>query len=1054
MSEKNFLIYRSSAGSGKTFTLVKEYLKLALADKHQPPRHYRSVLAVTFTNKASAEMKERILKSLREISTGKLSDGSQTMQNLLVNELHTDVPELRKRAGFLLQEILHNYADFAICTIDSFVHRIIRTFAYDLQLAVNFNIETDEENILSQCIDTLLSSIGEDEQLTSILLEFSKNRIDENKSWQIETDIRAFASNVMDENNRLRFDKLKGISIGEFVTLKETLQAAIREFENTMKQIADKAFELLKSNGLSPENFYRGRSGIYSYFKKLRDKEFDELLTNYVQQTINDDKWHASKNTDSEKAAVDRISGTIRELFNNAEKLRTAKIKRYYLYRSVYKNIYALTVINEIEKLIRQFKEEQNILFISEFNNRIAEVILKEPVPYIYERIGERYKHFLIDEFQDTSVVQWHNLLPLIDNALAEGKFSMVVGDGKQSIYRWRGGEVEQFAELPRVKNHFGNAFTPQREQNLIQQHSIKQLRSNFRSKAGIIQFNNELFRYFSNALLNDYGKKIYEELEQEYNPANDKGYISIDLITEAEKEIADERVLQTIAAYIALNRKKGFSYRDIAILVRFNNAGNKVADYLMQQGIPVVSSDSLLLGKSPEVALLINLLRYINNTTERVAASAVITYLCAKGFVPKEAEHALLLDLNTNRPTVELEELLPQYNIPFKRNYFLSLPLYDCCVELIRLFELNSMNALYIQFFLDELLSFTQSQASNIGAFTEWWEDRKNKASVILPEGINAVSIMTIHASKGLEFPVVILPFCDWIVKSADYIWIDIEEEDIAGLPATLVRASKDIKQTSYGAAAEEEEEKQVLDNLNLLYVALTRPENHLHIISRTPRHFQENINKWICAYLQQKGLYKKEQYHYEFGDWVDAKVDDENEKTEPVLKPLSLRNWKEIIRIKQSSGKVWDIEMLEEKRDKGIRLHYILSKINTITDVFPAIASCLLEGVLTEKNKTDYEETINHLLQQPVISRFFAPGLRVKNEVEILHSSVETLRPDRIVWDKEIVSVIDYKTGAASEKHHQQLRRYAMALNELGYHEVKKYLIYIQEAEVEEVQ
>ncbi len=1002
-------------------------------------------------------MKERILKSLKELSSGQHSGGTNTLQALLTTELRITDEELKKRSRYLLQEILHNYADFAICTIDSFVHRIIRTFAYDLKLSVNFNIETDEENVLSQCIDELISEIGNDPRLTEIMLEFSKNRIDDNKNWQIDADIKNFAGNIIDENNRLQLDKLKNTSVEQFVQLKEKLHRFILEFEQRLKAWAEAAFDLLKKTNLSPENFYRGNSGIYSYFKKIRNKEFDgeSLLTSYVRQTIDENKWYATKNNESENAAIDGISAGIQQLFIDIEQYRAANTEKYYLYSSVFKNIYALTVINEIEKLILKFKEEQNILFISEFNNRISEVILKEPVPFIYERIGEKYKHFLIDEFQDTSVVQWHNLLPLIDNSLSEGQFSMVVGDGKQSIYRWRGGEVDQFADLPKINNHFNNEYTPLREQNLISHHAVKQLNSNFRSRSGIVHFNNELFRFFSQSLLEEHGKKIYTDLEQQHNPAKDRGFISIDFIKHAEdNEETEALVLAKLKEYIELNLQKGFHYKDIAVLVRFNSTGNRVADYLMQQSIPVVSSDSLLLAKAAEISFIINALQYINNNYNLTAASAIVTYLCANRYIDALYEHDLLSRLNSTVKPSSLDALLQEHDYSFNRNYFLSLPLYDCCVELINLFALNTSNALYMQFFLDEVIAFTQNNSSNINVFIEWWDKRKTKASVILPAGINAVSIMTIHASKGLEFPVVIVPYCDWTVKSLDYVWINIADEGIQDLPVTLVKTSKDIKQTSYKNIAVLEEEKQVLDNLNLLYVALTRPENHLHIISRIPKNYQENIYKWLCVYLKQKGLFKDDLFYYPYGEWVEnSEVHKVLLKEDSILKGLHIRNWKNIIRIKQANEAIWNVEALEEKRDKGILMHYVLSKIKYLNDVEQAINTCVYEGVLPEKDKAETAAAIHTLLANPGISRFFEAGLPVKNEGSILTAEGQTLRPDRLVFDKDLVHVIDYKTGAASEIYHQQLARYAQALRELGCTNIKKHLIYIHEGIVEEV-
>ncbi|MFL5752675.1 MAG: UvrD-helicase domain-containing protein, partial [Bacteroidia bacterium] len=767
---------------------------------------------------------------------------------------------------------------------------------------------------------------------------------------------------------------------------------------------------------------------------------------------INENKWYtAEKNSASENAAIESISNELKKLFFQIEELRKEKGQQYFIYISVFKNIYSLTVVNEVEKLVSQFKEEQNILFISEFNNRISEVILKEPVPFIYERIGERYKHFLIDEFQDTSTVQWHNLLPLIDNSLAEGKFNMIVGDGKQSIYRWRGGEVEQFSSLPYVKDHFGNEFTVQREQSLISHHEFKNLASNFRSRAEVIKFNNEFFRFLSGAELGNDWKKIYDELEQKYNPENKGGYVSIDL-ADAEDDRENDITLEKMLEYIQLNLEKGYNYKDIAILVRTNSIGNKAADFLTRRSIPIVSSDSLLLERSAEINFLLNCLRVISNSNDLTSASGIINYLCQAGFIPGASEHELLAQLNSKTGPVKLEGLLAQHQLDLPLSSLLALPLFDCCVQLVNLFSLNKVNFIYVQFFLDEVISYTRTNSNNIHAFLEWWENRSANASVILPSGTNAVSIMTIHSSKGLEFPVVIIPYCDWIVKKTDFIWIDLEEKSLDELPVTLVKSSRDLKQTSYGSFADSEDEKQVLDNLNLLYVAMTRPVNHLHLISRIPKHHFPNVYKWLVGYLSYKNEFEKGVIHYEFGEWVNSS--DEKNKNNPVFSSSTkLRYWKDIIQIKEASSTIWSHEENEERKDKGILLHYILSKIRSARDIDEAIRQSVTEGYLKHTEKEETDKLLRALIGHPSVSPFFRPGLEIRNEAELLLNNGQTLRPDRIVFEGDTVYVIDYKTGKALEKYHEQLDKYAIALNQLGHKKVKKMLIYIGELKAEEV-
>ncbi len=1059
---KKFIIYRSSAGSGKTFTLVKEYLKLALSDTAVPPLYYRSVLAITFTNKASAEMKERILKSLREISSGNTSPGTQTLATILGEDLKISTDILKQRANALLQDILHNYADFSISTIDSFVHRIIRTFAYDLKLPVNFGIETDEKNILQQCIDQLIAEIGHVEEITSVLLEYARKRIEENKNWQIDKDLKEFAGNVMQENQRRHLNLLKNLHAADFEKIRKEIAAWIQEFESGLKVLAEEAISIIQQHNLKEENFYQGKKGIYNYYLKIINKDFvtENLRNTYVLNTVEQNKWKAGKNSPEINAAIDAVSGSLLKIFNAIEERRQKGVEQYYLYKAVFKNIYALSVVNEIERLVQEFKQKQNILYISEFNAHISEVVLKEPVPFIYERLGERYKHFLIDEFQDTSIVQWQNLLPLIENALSEDRLSMVVGDGKQAIYRWRGGEVDQFADLPYVTNYFENEYTPQRELTLIRQHQVKSLNNNFRSAVTIVGFNNSLFRGLSEQLLNEKGKKIYADMEQQFKPGHVAGAVSIDFLPpaldkqeESEEEEKEEEMLSKVMEYVHFNLKKGFSYKEMAILVRSNTAGNKIATHLLENNVPVVSSESLLIAKSPEVNFILNLFQQLNNPLNLVAASAIVSYLCRMQILPADEEHSLLVKLNDRKEKLYLEEILKKYSIYFNRNYFLSLPVYDCCVELINLFQLQQQDHLYLQFFLDEVFNFSRTNTANSYSFLEWWENRKLKAPVILPAGTNAITIMTIHASKGLEFPVVIVPYCDWIIKSAEYLWVDTEGNMPEQLPVVLLKANKEVQQTKYQSLANEEKEKQVLDNLNLLYVALTRPEFHLHIISRTPKHHLENIYKWLKNYLVQQQLWSDDKAYYEWGSWIEQQQGEAHKREEgPYLKGLELRNWRSIVRIKEGNELTWAEEEQEDRREAGLLVHYVMSKIKNYDDVDKAVLSCLQEGRMNEEQAKEVKNRLNLLMNHPEIRPYFKPGLAVRNEAEILLPSGQSLRPDRFILQPEPV-VIDYKTGKMMDVYREQLEGYANALKDLGYDRVKKLLIFINEVRIEEL-
>jgi len=515
MQEKNFVVYKSSAGSGKTHTLVKEYLKLVIIQ----PSQYRSILAITFTNKAANEMKQRILNNLKEIADfGNYSQSASVKYMLtdLITETGLDKNLIAERASSILQSILHNYSDFAITTIDSFIHGIIRSFAFDLKLPVNFEVEMDTDDLIEKVIDLLLSKVGIEEDLTKILVDFTKSKTDDEKSWNIDRELKVFAKFLLNEDSQAHIQKLKNLTLKDFSNIYKKIKQSVSYFEETLKREAKSALDLISLKGISEAAFYRGKTGISSFFQYIVSNRFDKLQPNsYVLRTIEEDKWYSAKASQDEIKAISEIKDYLVGHYNNIIRFTEQHYNRYIILNQIKRNLYPMALLNEIEKVIDDYKAENNILLISEFNKKIAEIVLNEPVPFIYERTGEKYKHFLIDEFQDTSELQWLNLIPLLDNSLAEGNLIMIVGDGKQAIYRWRNGDVEQFARLPEIYKDKDTPLHQQREMNFKRQYDENILRKNYRSKNQIVRFNNEFFSFISQKLSETH-KDIYKDIIQD----------------------------------------------------------------------------------------------------------------------------------------------------------------------------------------------------------------------------------------------------------------------------------------------------------------------------------------------------------------------------------------------------------------------------------------------------------------------------------------------------------------------------------------------------------
>jgi ATP-dependent exoDNAse (exonuclease V) beta subunit len=1037
---KNFVIYKSSAGSGKTFTLVKEFLKIALSDSQEPPQRYKRILAITFTNKAAAEMKERVLKALKELSEGQ----NKSLSTILCEELNTDAAALKKRSRILLFDILHNYGNFSISTIDSFTHTIIRNFSHDLQLPVNFDIETDESEIISKCIDLLISRIGIDEDITKLVLEFSKSKTEEQKSWQVDAEIKSFAEKILRNSDTERTAVLRSLTIADFVEIRKQLTSRNKTLDKELKETGDAFFELLKQNQLEVKDFFQTNSGICGYFKKLSELRFteDNLVNSYVKSTINENKWYTSKKGNgSTEATIDGISSRLRALFEKAQELLEKDLGNYIVRRAILKDLYSLSLINEIDKLVQTFKEEENILFISEFNQRIAQIISLEPVPFIYEKIGERYKHFLLDEFQDTSSTQWQNLLPLLDNSLSEGNFNLVVGDGKQSIYRWRGGEAEQFDSLPQLPLMKQSDNKSSWEASLGRNADIRQLEYNYRSLENVIAFNNDFFNWISEKELHEKWKKIYQSVSQKTREGSKGGYVTLDFIPKEEEK---NKGLELAYGYIRQNLQSGYRLKDIVIIVRRNSEGNQVADFLTAKNIPVISSDSLLLKNSVSVRFLLDMLIFLSQPENAVSATSILNFLIDQHLLIAKSKSEYFIELNQGNVGFQLLAILREAGIPFRAEDFASLPLLECVIRLIETFHLQE-DRNYIHFFLDEILSFTAYNTNSIAAFLEWWDKRSATASLKMPEGSDAVRIITIHKSKGLEFPVVILPFCNWSYDKSDYIWIEPGEE----IGVALIKPTNEMSRTQFAEIYDEEKQKMVLDNVNLLYVAFTRAANHLHIVSRTPRAAASNTYSFLRNFASEKHCLPETELHLAIGEPVQNT--EHSKEVKGLIYEADLKSWDRVISIKsgyEEKGRKGE----QQNREAGVLMHYILSRINTAADIEKAVQQCVLEGLLSEEESREMKRDMENIIHSEAIQPFFREGLQVLNETEILSLHGNVLRPDRIIFEKDSTLIVDFKTGKQSDEHIRQLDSYAAALSEMGYTNCRKFLVYLQDRSVVE--
>lgn len=1028
---QNFQVYRSSAGSGKTYTLCLSFISLALKGNHFGYEdYYRRILAITFTNKAASEMKERVLFYLKSLSNKEDVDGILAW---LKNDTSFDKEMIFKRSSVIHKNILHNYADLGISTIDKFTYKIVRTFASDLGLSHNFDLEMDNYKIIQPVVALLLSKISESGgELSDTLLKFAMQKADEGKSTNIERDLEEFANELFKEEI-IHFTDGKILSVKECMQVKEHLLETKKNIQFRVENLTDRVGDFFSRSGLTKDHFNRGT--FYNHFTKNTGSEDDRkwMPSEALMRNISDNQWYSKTKKQAMKDLVDDLKPQLLKYFNELMDL----LSEYNSVKAILKNIYSIAVLNEMMQEVKVFKKENNIEQISEFNKKIHNVVTKQPSTFIYERLGERYNHYLIDEFQDTSLLQWQNILPLITDSLDYGR-SMLVGDGKQSIYRWRGGEVEQLSRLPKIYNGDNLVFKVDWENKLGNHYNIENLQSNFRSRRNIIEFNNQFFQATKELLSNDL-RVIYDKVEQDSTQAKYGGYVHIELFGDKENNFKELILEKMISEIKKLTKENNYSYKDIAILCNSRKSVSLVSESLSASEIPVISNEGLLLNKSEKVSTLISILKYLQNPSDNIAKSVIAGYVL-NNHSPDQSLHQVYLEIKSPEGFLTF---LKRANINVNYLKLLQEPLYELVEQIIRLFHFN--NDVYLDFFLDVVLSYSEKKGSSISEFLLWWEERIDKESIVIPEATDAVQIMTIHKSKGLAFNVVIIPF-NWEDRSnVTDIWVDTSSFFNKQLPAALISGSKNLNYSYFKDEYRKEKEMNLLDSLNKLYVAMTRPKERLYILSKY-------LPEKIPLDYEKRGNLNSFLFKNKFNSLEtigDSDMMHEIKKEANNTFSVSQRNkldWRDVISLKHSAEEIWDTETATEKRDWGKLLHLVLSKIHYTEQKDEIIEKMYQLGEFSSEDNMKLRETINELLKNDRVKHFFSADWKVKTEKEILMSNGKTYIPDRLLFSKttDEVIVIDYKTGVKKDSHENQIIEYSSALRLMGMKNVKKVLIY----------
>ncbi|MBC8266231.1 MAG: UvrD-helicase domain-containing protein [Flavobacteriales bacterium] len=1026
MNTKNFAVYRSSAGSGKTYTLSLNYIALALLGaKNKNIDYYKKILAITFTNKAAAEMKERVLEYLEELSL----DADKKKVEWLKENINITEKEIIENSKKVRESILHNYTDFRISTIDKFTYNIVRTFSSDLDLAQNFELEMDNYKIIQPVVSSLLSKMSaEGGALSKALVNFALQKAEDGKSANIENDLQEFTENLFKEEAIPYIST--NISVEECMKVRNDLKIKQRVITNNIKSLSVKAVQFFNSYGFTKEHFQRGI--FFNHFTKNINDEKSWTPTQTLQGYILNDEWYGKSKSDDIKDLVDLHKTNLKSFFTDLMKY----LKDYNTINSILTNIYSIAVLNELTAEVNLYKKQQNIEQISVFNKKIHNVIVKQDAAFIYERIGERYNHFLIDEFQDTSTLQWQNILPLITATLDDNK-CLIVGDGKQSIYRWRGGEVEQFVKIPKIFKGENLCFSQQWERKL-EAHYIEpeDKNENYRSKKNIIDFNNNFYEKLRDVLAVDL-KRIYENCKQNYSKAEAGGYIHLELINDENQGVKLNIIKKMIDEINKLKKDSDFRNKDIAILCNSRKMVSFVSQQLSKEdGIQVVSNDGLLLYSSDNVTLIVAVLKFMLERNDNLSKALIINFLQNRNSIKKSA-HKLNLLLQTND---SFFLLLKEFGINLDIDKLLRMPLYEAVERII--ISLKIKEDLFTQFFLDVVLRFSEKNGSSLTEFLQWWEDNKTNESIVVPEDADAVQVMTIHKAKGLAFNVVMIPFNWEAGTKGNNIWVDTSKFTSNKLKSALIRGGKKLEHSHFANENRKENELTLMDSLNKLYVATTRAKQRLYIYAKEyPKNIGDNFTKSgrLNSFLYLFNVVDKKV----IGDPLE-KYKGEKKKIMDLFNTYKLEktNWEEVVSLKKSSEKYWDTISQDSNKDWGKLLHLALSRINNSTEIESVVKSLCQEGLCNLEQKLNTK--LISLFQNKEFLQFFNEKWEVKNEREILLKDGSTYIPDRLLFSKTNTIVIDYKTGTPEDKHKKQIINYAAILQEMGYKNIEKYLVY----------
>ncbi len=1018
--QPNYFIYNASAGSGKTYTLVKNYLKILLQSPYDDA--VKRIIAVTFTNKAAEEMKQRIIKTLRAISFDFDEKNTQKFISELSNELKINDTKIVERAQKNLQFLLHNYSYFNVTTIDKFNLRILKSFAKELGLSHSFSVEIDSDTYFNETITQLINEIGaEDALLSQVMLDYVFAKIEEDESWNFSDNLTQISKNFLKENNRNHFKKVASHSIDFYEKLKLVLKKRIKNNSREITEIIQKSLRKIADYQLDYEDFFNGKiNGFKMVFEKLLTNDStntESTINNYLAGKL------AGSNAKHKEAILAEITP---ELYNNLLIINDL-ITKNKQDKLVLNNLFYLQMQQKVHQIINELKTENDTIFIEDFNTIISEHLQAQPSAFIYEKLGSRIQHFFIDEFQDTSQLQWNNFLPLIEDAKSTTTSSVtLVGDPKQSIYRFRGGKPEiMLNEI-------------QQSQNDLQK-KLLSLDNNYRSLLNIIDFNNEFYKQISQIIANPEFREIFEKYSYQNPISTENGRVQISYFKK-EKDVEKQLFAQHIYQIIQESLQNGFSLNDIVILVRKNKIINEIAPILMEKNIPFITEEALQISNSNAIQSLIHFLYW----TEKKSDKKQFVYFLYYYFVAttKNVDFTTIaseiISQNPEKFLIILNEKLQINLTKVETQSFNCTTLFE---TIFRELQFDTSHQMYLAALLDLINEEEKNGAISVKDFLIFWEEKGYKKGISFTENADSVRIMTIHKSKGLEFPVVIFP-TDYSEFNKDDFWVELEDTEYEGLSHFYTQnISEELakKSTAFYEEKSKKTQERQTDFLCLNYVATTRATEQLFILD-----ISDKIEKTIFAQFAQEKLQTNEPiielYNANFyKQLMDNKYDNERFALDWISESWNTR-------IGVSTESVRNNTKLAEIKI-GNFVHQWLSKINTENDINFVLQKAILNGELVENQREKFHKLFGEIIHHKTLHSFFSEEYIALNERDFLLDN-EIFRPDKIFRSKENkYIIIDYKTGKRETKHQQQILKYKENLTQLGCDVQEVFLVYISE-------